>query len=137
MPRLLALIISLSLLVSSLVGCDSAFDCLDSDGPKFDSGSFSNPTLNQVYSDQIRVSINNEPRDDRFTYEFKLTGQLPNGLQGTSVGRDYFINGTATDLGTFSFNLFVRVIDPDGNSNSGLCYTSRSKDFQFTVQQQN
>jgi len=130
------LIFTLLLITTLMVGCDAAVDCLDSDGPKFESKTINDPTLNQEYTGTIRVSINNEPQDDRFGYEFKITGQLPTGLQSQSRGRDFFITGTATELGTFSFNVFVRVLDPAGAENSGLCYTTRSQDFQFTVQQQ-
>lgn len=123
---------------SVLTGCDvlldTAFDCIDSDGPEFNKSVLVQPVLNQVYTESIVVSINNEPRDDRFGYRFAVTGNLPAGLSTDAAGRNFFINGTATELGTFSFTLFVEVEDTVSPENSGLCFTVEERQFQLTVQ---
>lgn len=134
--RLMSLVATV-ILTTQLIACDAALDCLDSDGPQFDNDTIEFATLNQVYTGRIRASINNEPQDDRFTYSFKFTGQLPPGVETTAQGRDFIITGTPTELGTFTFRLFVEIEDRVGVDESGLCFTSHSQDFQLTVQQEN
>ena len=51
-----------------LGSCDSVVDCLDRDGPVFDTRSLLPAILNQEYLQRINVSVENEPRDDRFDY---------------------------------------------------------------------
>ena len=130
------------ILTGLLTGCDILFahalDCLDSDGPEFNKSILAAPVLNQVYQETIVVSINNEPRDDRFNYSFTFRGELPAGLTGMqegSNGRRYFLDGTPTETGTFKFDLFVSVEEPSEfeNNNSGLCYTNRTGNFELTV----
>ena len=115
-------------------GCESAIDCLDNDGPKFVTGSISNPVLNEVYSQTITVEINNEPRDDNFRYNFQFAGDLPAGVTGVSNGRNYFLEGTPTEEGTFRFTIFVEVDDSLEPVESGLCFYNASKPFDMTVQ---
>jgi len=115
-------------------GCESAIDCLDNDGPEFDTSSIGNPVLNQVYSETIVVSINNEPRDDNFLYEFNLQGELPDGVTGFSAGRNYVLNGTPIEEGTFRFTVYVTVNDSLLPAESGLCYYTTSRTYEITVQ---
>lgn len=123
-------------------GCDilldHALDCLDDDGPVFDRAILAAPVLNQTYEETILVKIENEPRDDRFIYNMDFSGDLPEGITGRQDGTDgrrWFLRGTPIETGTFNFRLFVSVDEPSGISeqNSGLCYTSRSGDFELTV----
>jgi len=44
-----------------LTGCDAVFDCLDKDGPTFDTTTLLPAVLNQEYTDSIFVSVENEP----------------------------------------------------------------------------
>ena len=133
------------LLVTALAlsGCDVLFDnvidCLDSDGPDFDRRELAMPVLNQVYSEILTARIENEPGDDRFDYSFELIGQLPSGItwrQEEFFGRRIFFEGTAVELGSSEFTLLVAVQERDTFSqlNSGLCFTSRSRQFTLDVQ---
>jgi len=115
-------------------GCESAIDCLDNDGPEFQTRTISDPVLNQEYSETISVAINNEPRDDNFLYEFRLQGDLPSGVSGSSIGRTYFLNGTAIQEGTFRFTVYVSVDDNLQPEDSGLCFYNASQTYEITVQ---
>lgn len=115
-------------------GCESAIDCLDNDGPQFDTLSVSNPILNQVYEESIVVSINNEPRDDNFRYDFNFQGSLPPGVTGSSIGRTYILDGTPIEEGTYRFTIFVEVNDNLLPSQSGLCFYNTSRTFEIVVQ---
>ena len=134
-------------ILMQLSGCDvlldNAIDCLDSDGPEFSSRNLAMPVLNQVYSDELTARINNEPNDDFFFYEFEIEGALPAGItvrQRSSGDRRLIFEGTAIEQGTFDFTVRVSIDDPSelsGNpfspTTSGLCFFSRTRDFQLTV----
>ncbi len=127
----------------TLSGCDllldNALDCLDSDGPDFDTRELAMPVLNQVYNEVLTARIENEPRDDRFDYRFELIGELPEGItwrQEEFFGRRAFFEGTPVELGTSEFTMLVAVEERDlfSQENSGLCFTSRSRRFILDVQ---
>ena len=127
----------------TLSGCDvlfdSAIDCLDSDGPDFDRRTLADPVLNQVYSEILIARIENEPRDDTFDYRFELLGQLPAGItwrQESPLGRRIIFEGTPTEIVTAEFTMLVAVDEGQliTTTNSGLCFTSRSRRFTLDVQ---
>lgn len=130
-------------LLLTLSGCDvlfdSAADCIDSDGPTFNKRTLAQPVLNQVYSETVTASIQNEPRDDRFSYDFDVAGALPTGItwrQLAGSSRQVIFEGTPTELGEFQITLLVAVEEPflGDSANSGLCYTTRSRKFDLVVQ---
>lgn len=120
-----------------MAGCDQlidlALDCIDRDGPEFNKTLLISPVLNQVYTETITVSIENEPLDDRFDYDFAISGRLPTGLQTEEIGRQLIFSGTATELGAFQFQVSVEVSHRNGNLDSGLCFTTESQAYQLTV----
>lgn len=129
--------IATSLLLSlTLSGCDTFTDCLDNDGPELSPGTLPNPILNQEYNQVIHVGIRNEPNDDRFNFEFTLSGRIPDGLQTTFAGRDMNIFGTPIELGDFDFSVTVEVVEPSSSSmqTAGLCSTTDRINYQWTVQ---
>lgn len=116
--RVLAQILIVILVSISLVSCDvlldKAVDCIDNDRPKFNRKTLPNAVLNQEYSEVISASIENEPYDDRYTYRFNLKGDLPEGLEKQQYSeRKITIQGTPTEVGLFTFELEVRVFEPD------------------------
>jgi hypothetical protein len=120
-----------------LHGCDPlvdlALDCIDRDGPEFDKTLLASPILNQVYSETITASIDNEPLDDRFDYEFAVTGRLPAGIETSEIGRQLIFSGTATETGDFPIQVSVEVSHRNGNLDSGLCFTTESQRYDLTV----
>ena len=120
-----------------LFGCepllDLAIDCIDRDGPEFNKTLVVAPVLNQVYSESITVSIDNEPLDDRFDYDFAITGELPTGIEVSEIGRQLIFSGTATELGQFPIDISVEVSHRNGNLDSGLCFTTASQTYDLSV----
>lgn len=114
---------------------DYAIDCLDDDRPQLRPNELAQPVLNQTYDQTIRVSIRNEPFDDNFNYRFTLSGQLPEGIQTQSAGREYRLFGTPIELGDFRFSVRVEVSGNDTfNDTSGLCSTVDTNNYSLTVQ---
>jgi len=94
--------------------------------------------LNQEYIDNIVVSVENEPRDDRFIYNFTLlNGSFPEGISAQPTGRRLVLSGTATELGTYQFSLNVEVDDGLTVAQSGLCFRNREREFTLFVGQEN
>jgi len=123
---------------STITGCDAVFDCLDKDGPTFDTTTLMPAVLNQEYIDNIVVSVENEPRDDRFIYNFTLlSGSFPEGISAQPSGRTLVLSGTATELGTYQFSLNVEVDDGLTVAQSGLCFRNREREFTLLVGQEN
>ena len=125
-----------------LAGCDAlidnALDCVDSDGPEFDRRILASPVLNQVYNETLTVRISNEPQDDRFLYDFEIVGEPPEGItitQEPGRGRRLFFEGAAIEEGTFELDIFVAVSVSSSSfeGTSGLCFTSRSRNFELVV----
>lgn len=121
----------------ALSACDAVVDCFDNDGPVFDTRALVPAILNQEYLQRINVSVNNEPRDDRFDYQFRLTGgSLPAGISAEPAGRSLVLSGTPTELGTFAFTINVEVDDGLSPADSGLCYRIRDREFSLPVVQE-
>jgi len=120
----------------ALTGCDLAADCIDDDGPELSPRTLPNPILNQEYDEIVHVGIVREPFDDRFTYEFNVSGTLPDGLQTDAFGQDLRIFGTPIEQGDFDFSVRVRVVEPSSSSNqtAGLCRISDTQGYRWTVQ---
>ncbi len=122
----------------TLIGCDAVLDCVDNDGPVFST----DPTLpaailNQQYLQTIQASVRNEPRDDRFDYDFTIiNGALPPGITTESSSGLYTLRGTATELGTYNFEINVFIDDGLDPTSSGLCFRNRSREFELVVQQE-
>lgn len=121
-----------------LAGCDAVVDCLDNDGPVFNTSVLEPATLNQVYSQTISASVDNEPNDGRFIYEItQISGTLPPGITAEQRGRAYVFSGTPTALGTFNVEINIEIDDGLDAAESGLCYRNRSRSFALFVVQDN
>lgn len=133
--------IYLLLLLVSLFGCrdgDSGIDdCLENRVLEFSSSTVPSAVLNQEYLTRVRVRINNEPNDDRYSYIFDFDGDLPDGITWSQdeSEREIIIYGTPTQLGTFRFTFTVTAELPERDSEEepDLCVSSASEDFQIIV----
>lgn len=131
-----------------LAGCDiildEIFDCLDDDGPVFNTSQLPPAVLNQYYSYVVMASIDNEPNDDQFDYSISLQGRLPDGLVMSRYGNDrtVIISGVPVEAGLFNITLYVEVSDPyesayqttnvydDGDD---LCRTTHTQSYSLVV----
>jgi len=120
-----------------LSGCDAVLDCLDNDGPVFSTNRLEPAILNQVYSQTIKASVENEPFDGRFEYDFDVNnGSLPAGITWRESGREITFSGTPTELGTYTIDINVEVDDGLNPADSGLCYRTRTRGFILLVEQE-
>ena len=128
-------------------GCDilldEAFDCIDNDKPEFDIKSLPIAYLNEVYSQEIKVSIVRESNDSWYQYDFDISGDLPVGLElrTDQFSRVAEIYGVPVELGEYSFNLRVMVTEPEGyeetdeNYDDGddLCRSQADRNYVINV----
>ena len=114
---------------------DLAVDCLDGDKPELRPAILASPVLNQLYDETILASIRNEPFDDSFTYEFTLTGELPEGIETDIEGRNFRLLGTPIELGEYRFSVRVDVLGNNNpfNNTNGLCQTTDTNNYIWNI----
>ena len=138
----------ITIITALLSGCDiildEVVDCLDDDGPVFNTNQLPPAVLNQFYFYTIVAAIDNEPNDDRYHYDFSVTGRFPAGIRSYTEknSRTITFSGTPTEAGFFIITLSVEVSDPynaayqttniydDGDD---LCRTSHSQSYNLAV----
>lgn len=122
-------VLSLLLMLS---GCgDDLDDCLDLDGPVFQTDSLPHGVLNQEYETEIRVQIQHEPYDDIYFYDFDYDhDDLPRGLYffQDGVGRVLEIEGTPTETGVFTLDVAVYV-----SGHYDLCYHRAKARYELII----
>ena len=131
----------LTLLVTSCDSAiDAAIDCIDNDGPGFLTAStLPAATVDLEYDMEIVAAVTNEPRDDRFDYEFTLQGHLPDGvfLETFGFSRRAYLRGTPTEPREYRFILSVEVVEnapwSTPNETSHLCFTRHREEFTLIV----
>ncbi len=135
-PTGLLKIITAAALAGIVSGCDAVIDCVDNDGPDFTTRTLPAATLNQEYQETISASVQNEPFDSRFEYDFTIvSGALPAGISTSQSGQLFILNGTPTELGTYTIELNVFVDDGESALDSGLCFRNRARTFNLVVEQ--
>jgi len=97
------------------------FACCVIEELEFDKKTLTDAVLNQEYKVIITASVKNNPNDDNFNYEFKLSGSLPDGLVFTKdlKNRRVIISGTPIAQGSYILTLQGKVRDsynPDEES---------------------
>ena len=103
--------LSTGLIVLALltIGCE---DTIFGERVEFSTGNPPPGKVGVAYFWEIRAEVENDPFDDSYDYNFKLTkGRLPQGLtfqQGDNVG---IISGVPEEAGTF--DVFIRVSVPE------------------------
>lgn len=146
-PLLLA---STTLLASCGPLSDVLFDCIDDDGPILRPRVIPNPVLNQTYNVRIEASVENEPFDDSFDYDIRISRTLPPGLIADVFERTVIISGAATELGSYTIDVGVTIEDPGFNSvtfnnnnnttvsnnttPSGLCRVTAQRSYSVAIQ---
>ena len=94
-------------------GCEYFYlhytDCRYYDDPRFDRISLNRPVLNQVYSDQVRISFDDDGHIDSYDYWVEFSGALPPGITYYQENRNIYYQGAATSQGTYSFTINAGV----------------------------
>lgn len=94
-------------------GCDFFYlhysDCGYYDDPRFDRITLRQPILNQVYSDQVRVILDNDSHIDGYDIRYEFSGSLPPGISYYRNDRSIYFEGVAIALGSYSFTITVEV----------------------------
>ena len=116
-------------------GCSDTLSCLIPKEPELPNKSFPIASTQSYYYTDLRVEINNEPRDDDYDYYFDVEG-LP-------IGMDYFVNyrtisieGVPELTGTYDITIYVDVDGPyrDEDEPTLLCDYSAQKTYTLIVE---
>ena len=94
-------------------GCDFFYfhysDCGYYDSPSFDRETLRQPVLNQVYSDQVRVTLDNDSHIEGYDIRHEFSGSLPPGISYYQNDTRVFFEGTAISPGSYSFTITVEA----------------------------
>lgn len=137
----------LGLWLCLLCGCDvledEIYDCIDDDGPVFETRSLPDAYLNEPYQATITIAIENEPFDDSYQYDIEYTATLPPGLSILIQQRRIILSGIPTAAGQYPLSFSVEVSLPEGYSSTNfdgdyddgddLCHSYANKSYQLTV----
>ena len=123
-------------------GCEFFYlhytDCGYYDAPRFDRITLRQPILNQVYSEQVRVILDNDRHIDGYEIRYDFSGRLPPGISHYQNDRNVFFDGTAIALGSYSFTIAVEaryfISDRFYYHFSDYCTYRSSRNYLLTVE---
>ncbi|RZJ69081.1 hypothetical protein [Flavobacterium sp.] len=117
------------LILVAMSSCSSVLECALNDPPYWEDRTLPDGMRFQSYNQSVFLY-----RASDFQIEnFRLSGDLPQGLDYNFYGDDVVISGTPTQNGTFRFKLKVKVqyVDADGNSES--CSSTIEKNYSIKI----
>ncbi len=125
-------------------GCEFFYlhysDCGYYDGPSFDRITLRQPVLNQVYSEQVRVTLDNDRHIDGYDIRLEFSGSLPLGISYYQDDTSVYFEGTAISLGSYSFIITVEarylISDRFYYNYSDYCNYRTSRNYLLTVEHQ-
>ena len=123
-------------------GCEFFYfhysDCGYYDSPSFDRTTLRQPVLNQVYSDQVRVTLDNDSQIDDYDIRYEYSGNLPPGISYYQNDKSVIFEGTAISSGSYSFTITVEaryfVRDRFYYHYSDYCTYRTSRSYLLTVE---
>ncbi len=125
-------------------GCEFFYlhysDCGYYDGPSFDRLTLRQPVLNQVYSDQLRVMLDNDSHIEGYDIWYEFSGSLPPGISYYQNDRSVNFEGTAISPGSYLFTMTVEaryfISDRFYYYFSDYCTYRTSRSYLLTVEHQ-
>ncbi|WP_299392397.1 Ig domain-containing protein [uncultured Gelidibacter sp.] len=121
------------------LSCDTIVECIVNKRPELPDTSFKVGNVNGYYYQELTAEIKNEPRDDNYSYNFDINGNLPDGLSVTTTNRTLVIEGMPSAPGTFNFTIYLYVEGPEyydeesDKYKDGLCSKSTSKKYSIII----
>ncbi|MGB5393630.1 MAG: hypothetical protein WBN16_05230 [Lutimonas sp.] len=85
--------------------------------------------VDQNYVDSIKASVNNEPGDEDYPYNFSVYGDLPNGIYVEVHRNRLDLIGVPTEPGTFKFKIEVNV----SFGYEPTCYSTTDRSYTITI----
>ncbi|MFD0860671.1 hypothetical protein ACFQ1M_00510 [Sungkyunkwania multivorans] len=103
------------LLCSSFLylGCFDIIDCIGGAKPELENKMLVSGRQGEEYYESILASIDNDPYDNDYYYDFHFYGDLPEGLNYEVYGRYFEIFGVPSERGTFHFSITLEVDAPE------------------------
>lgn len=125
-------------------GCEFFYlhysDCGYYDDPSFDRIALRQPVLNQVYSEQVRVTLDNDSHIDGYDIRYEFSGSLPPGISYYQNDTSVFFEGVAISPGSYLFTITVEaryfISDRFYYYYSDYCTYRTSRSYLLTVENQ-
>ena len=121
------------ILIFATFSCEAIIDCIINIHPALPEQQLMVGHLEEVYYEEVKASMINEPDNDNYSYNFIIEGQLPAGLFAWNNGKTFIIEGQPIQIGVFLFRLVVRAtpLDPE----TFLCNDQTSQEYSITIQE--
>lgn len=113
--------------------CDIILDCIINAHPELPEKQLKVGYLGEVYYDEIKASMINEPDDDGYVYYFKIEGRLPVGVWAWGNGKTFIIEGEPIEKGIYTIKIVVSVEPQD--SEDFLCNSEASQEYTLTIEE--
>jgi len=113
--------------------CESLVECILNAHPELPEKQLKVGYLGEIYYDEIKASVANEPDDDGYVYYFRVEGRLPVGVWAWGNGRTFIIEGEPIETGFYTFNIVVSV-EPY-NSEDFICNSETSQEYTLTIEE--
>ena len=129
------MLFSVFLFVACEAIIDEAFECILKVMPKLPDKQLVDGEIGYRYFDSIKASAINSSNDDSWWYNFKITGNLPSGVEYEIDNRTIYISGTPTEKGVFRLKINVRIGNGNIENDDGLCFSGNpiEKTYSITI----
>ncbi|OBX26295.1 putative Ig domain-containing protein [Gelidibacter algens] len=121
------------------LSCENILECIINRSPEIPDTAFVVGNVDSYYYQELTSEIKNEPRDEAYGYSYRISGNLPDGLEMYANNRTLSIEGTPKTSGTFTFTIHLYVDPPEyydedsGEYEDALCSRSTSKKFSIII----
>lgn len=132
--KIITLLICLSFLLQSCENAaDNFVDCIFNKRPELPNVTLAEATLDTSYYYEFEAGVKNDPIDNDYYYYFDLSGDIPEGINVSFVGRKVIFEGKSTQTGTFQFRISLEVEHENYDANQELCERYTSQAYTLTV----
>ena len=122
-------------------GCEFVYlhysNCGYYDGPSFDRVTLRQPVMNQVYSDQVWIALDNDSHIDSYDIRLEVSGGLPPGISYYQNDERVVFEGAAVSQGSYSLTMTVEaryfIRDRSYYYFSDYCTYRTSRSYLLTV----
>lgn len=127
------LLLTVMVICFTFFNCESIVECILNAHPELPKKQLEVGHLGEVYYDEIKASVANEPDDDGYVYYFRVEGRLPVGVWAWENGRTFIIEGQPIETGFYTIKIIVSV-EPL-NSEDFICNSETSQEYTLTIEE--
>ncbi|TYA78749.1 hypothetical protein [Seonamhaeicola marinus] len=126
----------------AFTACDDVVDCIINVRPELKNKELDHAHVDEYYFETVSAEIKNETRDNDYDYFFRVSGDLPRGLDVIYERRKVVFEGIPREPGRYTIRVHLEVeafneyyFDEYGNEryHDPLCSNNTSKVYTLVV----